>query len=119
LEISDLTSPQSGFSFITHTPDEREMLVSKWTSLVRNTLPGIAERCGWPISQDHCFVRVCLDTALGAPWHRLVKRPAILHLTDAQLSTAIADAEALARFPESLDARNRQSVIWRRSTGGA
>jgi len=64
-------------------------------------------------------MRVCLDTALGTPWHRLVNHPAILHLTEAQLSTAIAVAEALARSPESPDALNRRSIRWRLSAAGA
>jgi len=100
------------------TPSQRNLLVSRWTKLVRHTLPEMSERCGWPISQVHCFMRVCLDTALGAPWHTLVKRPAIRHLTDAQLREAIAVAETLVHAPESLNALNRQSIIWRRSTGG-
>lgn len=94
------------------------MLVAQWTGLVRHTLPNMAARCGWPISHDHCFMRVCLDAALGAPWHALVRRPAIRHLTDAQLSAAIAVAEGLLQAPEALHALNRQSIIWRQSTGG-
>jgi hypothetical protein len=110
---------QSVFPFLTNTTSEREILVSKWMLLVGKTLPAMAKSCGWPISQDHCFMRVCLDTSLGAPWHIIVQRPAIKHLTNAQLAAAIAVGEGLLHSPAMLDALNRQSINWRRLAGGA
>ncbi len=95
--------------------DTRAALVARWMTIVRDVLPTMAKRCDWPISQDHCFMRVCLDTALGAPWHTLVKRPAIRHLSDAQLSAAIAVAEAIVHAPETLDDLNLQSIRWRKA----
>ncbi len=74
----------------------------------------MAETCSWPISLDHCFMRVCLDTALGAPWHLIVRRPAIRHLTSEQLAAAITVAEGVVRAPETLEALNRQSIGWRK-----
>jgi hypothetical protein len=92
----------------------RARLASRWLELTREVLPGMAADCGWPIHRDHCFMRVCLDAALGAPWHRLVGRPAVRHLTNAQLLAAVAVAERLLREPESLAALNDQSIRWRR-----
>jgi hypothetical protein len=94
-------------------PPQRIVLVAHWLELTRERLPGLAEPCRWPISQDHCFMRVCLDTALGAPWHSIIQRPAIRHLTIAQLEAAIAVAEAVIAAPETLEALNRQSIRWR------
>jgi hypothetical protein len=91
----------------------RPALVKRWFWLVRNVLPEMAERCQWPISRDHCFMRLCLDTAMRGIWTDTVQRPAIRHLSIEQLTTAIAVAETLVRAPESLNAFNRQSIIWR------
>ncbi len=100
------------------TARDRSLLIAKWTDLVRHVLPGLASEHGWPISADHCFMRVCLDTALGAPWHTIVRRPAIRHLSDAQLSAAIAVADSLVRAPETLWPLNRQSIEWRKTSRG-
>jgi hypothetical protein len=91
------------------------MLIARWLELVRDILPGISKQRSWPISQDHCFMRVCLDTALGAPWHIVVRSPAIRHLSDEQLGAAVAVAEALVLAPETLEAINRQSIRWRKA----
>ena len=67
----------------------------------------------WPIRLDHCFMRVCLDAALGQRWDSVIARPAIRHLTDAQLGRAVAVAEAIVRDPASLPALNRASLACR------
>ena len=96
-----------------HAATERAALVGRWLLLVRETLPGMATRHAWPVSLDHCFMRICLDTALGRPWHTVVRRPAIRHLSDGQLATAIAVAEAIMIRPETLVPLNCQSIAWR------
>ena len=68
---------------------------------------------GWPISADHCFMRVCLDAAIGARWDTKIARPAIRHLTVAQLARAIDIAERIAAQPSLLPALNRQSLAYR------
>ena len=93
---------------------ERERLVARWLDLTRRVLPAMAPAAGWPIRFDHCFMRVCLDHAVGQPWHERVGRPAIRHLTDDQLQAAIAAAEWIAADPGQLPALNRQSLAWRR-----
>ena len=67
----------------------------------------------WPIRFDHCFMRVCLDNALGTAWHTQVRRPAIRNLTDAQLRDAIAWAERIVADPAMLPPLNRRSLEWR------
>jgi hypothetical protein len=93
---------------------QRATLVKRWMKLMRDVLPAMAPRCGWPISEDHCFMRVCLDTTVGAPWHTIIKRPAIRYLSLEQLVAAIAVAEALVSAPETLASLNAQSIRWRR-----
>lgn len=77
----------------------------------------MARAAGWPIRHDHCFMRVCLDAAIGRRWDVVVRRPAICHLTDAQLAAAVAVAERIARQPELLAALNAASLAMRRRTG--
>jgi hypothetical protein len=87
--------------------------VARWLHLTRVVLPGLAGTHRWPIRHDHCFMRVCLDLAIGAPWHQQVRRPAIRHLEDAQLARAIALAERIAADPASLAALNQESLALR------
>ena len=94
----------------------REHLVAHWLNLTRTTLPGMADAARWPIRFDHCFMRVCLDHAIGQPWHERVRRPAVRHLTDAQLRDAIAIAERIAADPSVLLGLNEQSLAWRRAS---
>ena len=93
---------------------ERMVLLSRWLELTRNVLPGMAAQAGWPIRLDHCFMRVCLDGALGQRWDGAVARPAIRHLTDEQLRRAIGIAEAIQRDPALLPALNGASLRMRR-----
>ncbi len=95
---------------------ERERLVARWLGLTRATLPGLAGAARWPIRFDHCFMRVCLDHAIGQPWHERVRRPAIRHLTDEQLRAAIAVAERIASDPSALPGLNAQSLAWRKAS---
>ena len=92
----------------------REQLVARWLGLTRRVLPDLAQGARWPIRFDHCFMRVCLDHALGQPWHERVRRPAIRNLTDDQLLAAIAVAEWIAANPDTLPRLNAQSLAWRR-----
>jgi hypothetical protein len=93
---------------------DRQALAARWTELVKKVLPSMAQCHQWPVTEDHCFMRICLDCALGAPWHTVVRRPAIQHLSNYQLSEAIAVAERVVRTPSALDELNRQSISWRK-----
>jgi len=94
----------------------REQLAARWLDLTRRVLPGMAEAEGWPIRLDHCFMRVCLDHALGQPWHQRVRRPAIRHLSDDEMRRAIAVAERVTADPAVLPGLNAQSLAWRRAS---
>ena len=94
----------------------REQLVARWLDLTRRVLPDLAQGARWPIRFDHCFMRVCLDHAVGQPWHERVRRPAIHNLTDDQLLAAVAVAERIAADPDTLPALNAQSLAWRRAS---
>ena len=89
---------------------DRARMVASWLELTRRVLPGMAAAERWPIRLDHCFMRVCLDAAIGRPWHEAVPRPAVRHLSDAQLARAIAVAEQVRDHPDRLAALNRDSL---------
>ena len=93
----------------------RAGLVERWLALTRGVLPAMAAAHRWPIRLDHCFMRVCLDAAMGRPWTEVVQRPALRHLTDAELADAIRIAEAVVARPQTLPALNAQSLRWRRA----
>ncbi len=92
------------------SPDPRTDLVARWFALTREVLPGMAARNGWPIHEDHCFMRVCLDVSLGAPWPSVVRAPAYLTMSDAQLAAAVTVAEGIAAAPDTLPTLNERSL---------
>ena len=91
----------------------REVLLSRWLTLTRETLPAMAAGERWPIRLDHCFMRVCLDTAMGRRWDEVVRRPAVRHLSEAELARAVEVAEAVVRDPGRLPGLNAQSLRMR------
>ena len=64
-------------------------------------------------------MRVCLDLAMGRPWHEVIPRPAIRHASVAQLKRAVAVAEAVLNDPGSLPARNDASLQMRGKARGS
>lgn len=94
---------------------DRTALIDRWFALTREILPGMAADQRWPIRYDHCFMRVCLDAAVGAPWTQHIKRPAIHTMTDQQLDAAVRVAEAIASHPDRLRPLNEQSLRWRKA----
>jgi len=91
----------------------RSTLRERWLALTQHTLPGMAAAQHWPIQLNHCFMRVCLDDAIGSRWDTVVRRPAVRHLTDAQLARAVATAEQIVENPELLYALNTSSLRMR------
>jgi len=88
--------------------------MARWLELTRRILPAMAAEHRWPIRLDHCFMRVCLDEALDAPWPQAVRRPALRHMNDDQLAAAVRVAEGIAARPETLGALNWRSLDGRR-----
>ena len=105
---------QIDLPFLTVTVPARVALIERWLMLTNQTLPRMAEHQRWPVSQNHCFMRICLDTSLGAPWHSVVKRPALRHISDSQLRDAVAVAERIVETPSLLFELNAQSIEWRK-----
>ncbi len=105
---------QIQFSFAHEPQSARAKLIKRWRLLTDVILPGVAKQNRWPISQNHCFMRVCLDKSLGIPWHEVVKRPALRHMTDDQLRETIAVAERILETPSLLFELNNHSIKQRK-----
>jgi hypothetical protein len=62
-------------------------------------------------------MRVCLDAAFGQPWHDAVRRPAVRHMTEAELARAVSVAEGVAADPAMLFELNAESLRLRGKAG--
>jgi hypothetical protein len=100
---------------LSNTPTDRGLLLERWRVLMNEKLPRMAKTNDWPISQNHCFMRVCLDTSLGVPWHNFIKRPASRHMTNDQLRKIIMLAEQILENPSQLVALNQHSIAQRQA----
>jgi hypothetical protein len=99
--------------------DCRAKAEARWLRLTRETLPAMARhrRDGeqpWPVSADHCFMRIILDAVHGRRWDDAIKaRPAYRHMDTTRLEAAIALAEQVVAGEADLWALNAQSLRWR------
>ncbi|MEM7690770.1 MAG: GCN5-related N-acetyltransferase [Pseudomonadota bacterium] len=100
----------------------REALARRWFALTRERLPALARERDWPVSEDHCFMRILLDNACGGAWREFVKAPAYRHAPLEVLERAVALGEAVERGEADLWALNERSLVWRgkgaRTAGG-
>ena len=97
----------------------RAQLETAWLVLTRETLPALAaERRfpakAWPVSADHCFMRIILDAVHRQRWDAVVKaRPAYRHIDDDRLRAAVKLAQRIASGEVDLWILNAQSLAWR------
>ncbi len=92
----------------------RAQLEADWLTMTRQTLPALAKTRHWPVSLDHCFMRILLDAVHGARWDTVVlRRPAYKHVEQDRLAAAIALAQRVVTNDADLWALNAQSLAWR------
>ena len=100
---------------------DRYDLQARYLDLTRKHLPAAAaeaQRAGdpWPIRFDHCFMRIVLDHLFDGCWYDHLDRrlPAYKQLDDAQLTRAVAIAEAMLDGDVArIEAMNHDSLRWR------
>jgi len=96
---------------------ERELLLSRYRTLVLAELPQRALREGWVVTADHCFGRIVLDHAVGRCWYDVLDRrrsPAFAQLADDELRAAVALAERMVAEGDPLVRElDAQSLAWR------
>lgn len=96
----------------------RAALEREWTRLTKHRLPALAAAHGaWPLTEDHCFMRVALDQAYGGCWYAHLDRSrgaAIAQVATADLEKAVAAARRMeAEGVEAVRELNDASVQWR------
>lgn len=97
------------------SPDRYD-LQQRYLDLMRVELPAAARTHGWPIRDDHCFMRVVLDALFEGCWYDHLDRRlrAYKQLDDEQLRAAVALAERMLDEGEPLVTKlNAQSLAWR------
>ena len=99
--------------------DPRAELVARWLELTREVMPSMAASARWPVRFDHCFMRICLDTAFGAPWTQMIATPAVRTMSAAQLEAAIDVAERVVADPGLLSQLNKNSLSGRQAKAAA
>ena len=108
--VLDLDSPDSDAS----APPDRVRLEAEWLTITWQTLPALAKTRRWPVSADHCFMRILLDAVHGDRWDRIVQgRPAYKRVDVERLAAAVKLAERVAADEADLWALNAQSLAWR------
>lgn len=89
--------------------------IARYLHLTRRVMPDLAQSGArsWPVSRDHCFQRIVLDTLCGGVWHDHIPRPAYRHMSDAFAARAADLCEQIISGDADLTQLNRQSLIWR------
>lgn len=93
----------------------RAEAVDRYLDLTRRVLPEASQTRDWPVSEDHCFQRIILDTVCCGVWYEHLPRPAYLHLTADQARAAAKLAQDVLDGHADLWALNAQSLAWRKS----
>ena len=99
---------------LTAAGETRDEWIARFKRLTEQALPERARAERWPLRNDHCFKRVCLDHAVQDEWYRHIRKPAERHIAGEALERAVRCAEELLAGDEALlRERNRQSLHWR------
>lgn len=115
LELNARVENETQLSLGLHAPVSPSMATRRrWRHLVEHRLPQAAQRCDWPINKDHCFARVLLDNALGAPWRNTVRPPAWRNVALEDLRKAIELGEAVIVGDIDLYILNAKSIAMRK-----
>ncbi|MEM1233728.1 MAG: hypothetical protein AAGH70_06340 [Pseudomonadota bacterium] len=88
--------------------------IERYLTLTREILPSLAKQRGWPVTADHCFQRIILDTVCGGVWYNHIAKPAVRNMTPDQARAACTLAEGIRDGLVELGGLNEQSKTWRR-----
>lgn len=67
----------------------------------------------YPVSQDHCFMRIIYDNVVKDKWQNVVQAPAIHNLSDEQLEDALFYAQLMYEQPFACGMLNKLSLYYR------
>lgn len=71
---------------------------------------------GYPISADHCFLRVAYDALFPGPWDQYLDKPAWKHLSPVQTETVQQLLTEMIHDPATCQKLNSESLKKRRNT---
>lgn len=97
-------------------PNTQSELLAAYLHLTQDTLPYMAtcSHTHWPVTADHCFQRIVLDTLFQGPWYDFIPSPAYRHLTQDTLKRAIALCHDIIEENVDLVKLNQKSIQWRK-----
>ena len=87
--------------------------IEKLKHLVNKVYPEQAKREGWPVFENHCFLRIVYDNLFEDCWYKHLdrKKPVLNQLSADQLKKALEIAESL---PSKIHVLNNKSIRFRR-----
>ena len=90
-------------------------LISRYIILTKEIMPHLVRTSHkhWPVSNDHCFQRIVLDTVCGGVWYDQLHRPAYKNLTQDQAAKAVNLCNDIISGDTDLVFLNKQSLQWR------
>lgn len=116
LVFKPISSEDQGFCMVNNQlPLFSDPLVAEYLRLTREEIPRLAVtfRKGFPVSADHCFQRIVLDTISGGVWYEHIKKPTYKNMTPALTQAAINLCYAIIADSADITALNAQSLAWR------
>ena len=94
-------------------------LASRYIVLTKEVMPHLARTSHkhWPVSNDHCFQRIILDTVCGGVWYDYLPRPAYKTMTHDEAANAVKLCNDIISGDADLIVLNKQALQWRGKTG--
>ncbi len=102
--------------------DKLNQLRNRYLELIDQVLPSLAGQRRLPVKYNHCFGRIILDNLFDCCWYEVLDRrqAAYRQLSEEQLKTAIAIAEAMITQPDEYTQQlNQNSLRWRQKLSQA
>ena len=99
-----------------HIDQDRYDLQTRYLDLTQVVLPSLGRTRGWPVTEDHCFMRIVLDHVFGDRWYNHLDRRlrAYKQLNNTKLAQAVSIAEKMSHADnETIEKMNAQSLAWR------
>ena len=90
-------------------------LREQYLHFTKYALPTEAKLKNWPITADHCFQRVVLDTVTDGVWYDHIPAPAIHNMTRGHLLDAATLCVELLDGTKDIHGLNAKSIAARRA----
>jgi hypothetical protein len=95
------------------TTGSRALLASRIEKLAKRVLPAVAKTMRYPVTEDHCFLRIAYDQAVQGMWYDHVESPFGANATKEQMQRALDTLREMVESATAAHRFNRQSLAWR------